>query len=574
MRRFWKKLSIRYKITAVIILTILLVTVTIIPVTSYLIRDSLLRQQQAHLLSVRNLVMNLLEDYQTRVTDYSRLFSDDRELKDTLFYHTELAGEREHPLRAVTRLYKTFGVSSVEAGDAHGRVVAAAEDPGRHDIDRSSDGLIRSALSGKTASGRELTARGFLIKAAAPVYYNESQIIGTITSGILLDDERLRNVKQLSNTDIVITDTAGRVISATTSDPKTIGGGVQAPDADYLTMTLPLSDTAGRTIGNVVIQQENRLPTIIAKAHFTLISLLTAIAVLSIFSLYLVSRRLMRPLTTLREGVERIGKGEFGHRIEVTSQDEIGGLSEGFNKMAHNLERLRTVEERLTQSERLAAVGKFAAGIAHEINNPIGNVIGMAKLMRKNITDESAKEDIETIIKDADRCGRIVKDLLSYSRQSPPRREQTPLKTLIDDAEAAIRGQVVAKDIAIQRHIPDAVPELFVDPLQIGQALGNILLNAVQSIAASGTITIRASLLQDNIIDIAVTDTGCGIEDAIKDRIFYPFFTTKVVGEGTGLGLAISYGIIQNHGGEIIVESEKGSGSTFRVRLPAGDGRG
>jgi len=574
MRSFWKKLSIRYKITAVIILTILLVTVTIIPVTSYLIRDSLLRQQQAHLLSVRNLVMNLLEDYQTRVTDYSRLFSNDRELKDTLFYHTELAGEREHPLRAVTRLYKTFGVSSVEAGDARGRVVAAAEAPGRHDIDRSSDGLIRSALSGKTASGRELTAKGFLIKAAAPIYYNESQIIGTITSGILLDDERLRKVKQLSNTDIVITDTTGRVVSATTSDPKTIGGGGQAPDADYLTMTLPLSDTAGRTIGNVVIQQENRLPTIIAKAQFTLISLLTAIAALSIFSLYLVSKRLMRPLITLREGVERIGKGEFGYRIEVTSQDEIGKLSEGFNKMAHNLERLRTVEEKLAQSERLAAVGKFAAGIAHEINNPIGNVIGMAKLMRKNIIDESAKEDIETIIKDADRCGRIVKDLLSYSRQSPPRKEKTLLRTLIEDAEAAIRGQVAAKNITIQIHISDAVPALFVDPLQIGQALGNILLNAVQSIATSGTITIRASLLHDTIVDISVTDTGCGIEDAIKDKIFYPFFTTKVVGEGTGLGLAISYGIIQNHGGEIIVESENGIGSTFRVRLPAGDGRG
>ena len=574
MRSFWQKLSIRYKITAVIILTILLVTVTIVPVTSYLIRDSLLRQQQAHLLSVRNLVMNLLEDYQARVTDYSRLFSNDREQKDTLFYHTELAGEREHPLRAVTRLYKTFGVSSVEAGNARGRVVAAAEDPGRHDIDRSSDGLIRSALSGKTASGRELTDKGFLIKAAAPVYYNESQIIGTITSGILLDDERLQKVKQLSNTDIAIMDAAGKVVATTFPELRTVVGGVRTTDSGYVTTILPLPDAAGGTIGSVVIFQENTLPKIIAKAHFTLISLLTAIAALSIFSLYLASKRLMRPLTTLREGAERIGKGEFGHRIEVASQDEIGELSEGFNKMARNLERLRTVEERLAQSERLAAVGKFAAGIAHEINNPIGNVIGMAKLMRKNITDESAKEDIETIIKDADRCGRIVKDLLSYSRQSPPRREQTPLKTLIDDAEAAIRGQVAAKDITIQRHIPNTVPELFVDPLQIGQALGNILLNAVQSIAESGTITIRASLLHDNIVDISVTDTGCGIEDAIKDKIFYPFFTTKVVGEGTGLGLAISYGIIQNHGGEIIMESEKGFGSTFRVRLPAGDGRG
>jgi two-component system NtrC family sensor kinase len=344
--------------------------------------------------------------------------------------------------------------------------------------------------------------------------------------------------------------------------------------SDKLVMQFPLLDMNHAVIGMAMVVREDRLPGIIAKTHFTLLLLLTGISATSVFVLFLVLNRVLKPVVRLREGAERIGRGEFAYRIEVASKDEIGELSAGFNRMAMNLERLRSIEERLAQSERLAAVGKFAAGIAHEINNPIGNVIGMAKLMRRNITDGAAREDLETIIKDADRCGRIVKDLLSYSRQSPPRKEPTNLRTLIDDAVTSMRGHIAAKEITFQIIIPDSLPDLFADPLQLGQAIGNILLNAVQSIEGSGTITIQASFLQRSIVDIAVTDTGCGIEDAVKDKIFFPFFTTKAVGEGTGLGLAISYGIIQNHGGEIIVESKAGSGSTFRVRLPAGEGNG
>ena len=127
MKYVWKMLSIRYKITSIVVLTIMLVIVTILPAIAYLIKDALIKQQQGHLMSVKNLVIKLFEDYESKVTNYTRLFSNDREIKDTLFYHTGLAGEREHPLRAVRRLYKSFDVSSIEIGDALGRLVVAAE---------------------------------------------------------------------------------------------------------------------------------------------------------------------------------------------------------------------------------------------------------------------------------------------------------------------------------------------------------------------------------------------------------------------------------------------------------------
>lgn len=579
MKELWNKLSIRYKIISIIVSTILLVTVTILPVVSYVVRDALLKQQQNHLESVKNLVTKLFDDYQSKVTNYTKLFSNDREIKDSLFYHTELSGEREHPLRAITRLFKSFDVSTIEIGDARGRVVAVAEAPDRYNDDRSQDPLIKSALQGKVMSGIVLTKQGFIIKASAPIFYNENQIIGTITAGILLDDSLLSKIKQLSNTDLVIVDSAGSVISSTL---KIQGSSVQTDSktlsekdlSGKLLIRFPLAGMSNEAIGIIMIIQEDRLPGIISKTHLTLLLLLLAIATGSVFVLFLVLNRVMRPVVKLREGAERIGKGEFGHRIEVASKDEIGELSEGFNRMAANLEKMRSMEERLYQSERLAAIGKFAAGIAHEINNPIGNVIGIAKLRLKNTEDPAAWEDLESIIKDSGRCASIIKDLLVYSRQSPPKKELTALDTLVDGAVEAVAHQVNEKHIEIVRQTDPVLRDIRVDPLQMSQVLSNVLLNAVQSIESAGSITIRTAVISANMAEISISDNGIGVKDEIKDKIFYPFFTTKAVGEGTGLGLAISYGIVQNHGGEIIAESGKGHGSTFRIRLPLGERNG
>lgn len=574
MKDFWKGLSIRYKIISIIILIITAVTVTIIPVVAYLLKDSLLKQQQDYLMSVKNLAIKIFEDYQNKVTNYTRLFSNDREIKDTIFYHTELAGEREHPLRAVTRLYKSFDVSSIEIGDALGRLVAAAEAPEKYGKYRSEDPLIRNALSGKVTSGIELTEKGFVIKASAPIYYNENQIIGTITSGILLDDSLLLKIRQLSNTEIVILDNKERIVSATltgleqSADIDFKSNALNIAGSEYLPTGFSLSDVYGNTIGNVLILQRDILPEMISKVHLTIFVLIFGISSVSIFVLFIILRRLTSPIVRLKEGAERIGKGEFGYRLDVASKDEIGELSEGFNKMAENLEKLHDIEEKLYQSERLASIGRFAAAVAHEINNPIGNIIGIARLMQKNIPDKNLREDIDTIIKDADRCSKIVRDLLTYSRQSPPNKERTSLNILIKDVVNAVQNRLDSKDIDIRKELHHDMPDIYIDPLQISQVLQNIILNSIQSIESSGAITIKTMPIDDRRVEVAVSDTGCGIDDDIKAKIFYPFFTTKAVGEGTGLGLAISYGIVQNHGGEILVQSRKGQGSTFRIRLP------
>lgn len=570
MIKIWNSLSIRYKLAIIVFLIVMAVIITTFPITSKLIKHSLLTQQEEHLISVKNLVIKLFEDYQNKVKNYTRLFSNDRELKNTLFYHTELSGEREHPLRAVERLFETFDVNSIEVTDSKGYVVAVAENPTAFGQNRSSDSLILSSLKGEVGSGIELTEKGFLIKASAPIYYNENQILGVITSGILLDNILLMRIKQLSNTDIVVLDNKDNIISTTKVDllwekkfPKDLPG-----KQNYLMVGFQLMDMSGNVIGNVKILQKNKLPEIIARAHLTFIIVLGIVSILSVLALFMVLNKTMSPILRLKEGAEKIGRREFGHRISITSQDEFGELSKTFNNMAQSLENLYAMEEKLRQSEKLAAIGTFAAGIAHEINNPIGNIIGISKLMLKSIVDDSEKEDIETIIKNAERCAIITKDLLVYSRQSSPEKELLSVRELMGEVVNTVKRHIDSKKIEFEIDIDDNLKYIYADPLQINQVLNNILINAVQSIELSGRITLRAVPLNDDTVEISISDTGCGIDEDIKDKIFYPFFSTKKVGEGTGLGLAISYSIIQNHGGEIFVESQKGVGSTFVIKLP------
>ncbi|GAB4410167.1 MAG: hypothetical protein OHK0032_05840 [Thermodesulfovibrionales bacterium] len=569
--KIWDRLSIRYKISSIILAIIILITVTTLPIVADLIKDALTRQQQIHLKSVSNLVSKLLDDSESKVMNYTRLFSNDREIRDTLFYHTELSGEREHPLRAVSRLFHSFDISSIELCDSDGRVVASAEEPERFDNDRSKDPLIYNALQGKTTSGIELTERGFMIKAAAPVYYNENQLIGTIASGILLDENLLTKIKGLSDTEILITDRKGEIVTSTYKERS----GSDLRDLlfsgnrdNFQLIKFPLKGLSGDVIGDMCIIKENNLPRLIARVHLTLFALYFLISSFSIVIVFMVLKRLTSPIIRLKEGAERIGKGDFSHRIEVGGGGEMGELAEGFNRMAENLEKLQEMEERLNQSERLASIGKFAAAIAHEINNPVGNIIGLAKLMKRDITDEALRSDLDTIIKDADRCGRIIKDILLYSRQSPPVKERVSLKEIIKESLNSAKKMLDSKSIEIIDDTEEELPDINADPLQLSQVIHNLVQNSIQSIESEGRITVKAERLGSDWIGISVTDTGCGIDEGIKDKIFYPFFTTKRVGEGTGLGLAISYSIIQNHGGDISVESKRGEGSRFIIRLP------
>jgi C4-dicarboxylate-specific signal transduction histidine kinase len=238
--------------------------------------------------------------------------------------------------------------------------------------------------------------------------------------------------------------------------------------------------------------------------------------------------------------------------------------------LVKDIEQRRLMEKQMAQAEKLASIGQLSAGFAHEINNPLGIILGYTQLLLKNKGSEGERhDDLKTIEKNARSCKTIVEDLLSFARGSESKKELTGIHSIIDDVLSFMRHRTNLENIQISTDYDPQVPLMELDEKKIKQVFINLLMNARHAIDQTGTIKITTGFNQEaGQLLVKITDSGHGIDKQNLSRIFDPFFTTKPTGKGTGLGLSVSYGIIKNHGGEIAVESEIGKGSTFTMTLP------
>ena len=293
-------------------------------------------------------------------------------------------------------------------------------------------------------------------------------------------------------------------------------------------------------------------------------------------------RNTTKPLRELRDSAEAVGRGDFSHRVKVTSKDECGELANVFNRMTENLQasrqkleetvtRLENTQAQLVQSEKLSAIGEFVAGVTHELNNPLTSVIGFSELLEQTTTEERQRRFVERISSSAQRCQRIVKSLLSFARQHAPERKATHLNELIEAVIEIMAYEMRTGNIEVEKQFDPALPQVLVDPHQIQQVFLNVVNNARQAMEGqqrSGILRVRTESLFDRV-RVTFQDNGPGISEQNLKKIFDPFFTTKEAGKGTGLGLSLSYGIIQEHGGTIRAESRPGAGAMFIIELPA-----
>ncbi len=236
--------------------------------------------------------------------------------------------------------------------------------------------------------------------------------------------------------------------------------------------------------------------------------------------------------------------------------------------------KLQETHLQLVSSEKMASLGKLAAGIAHEINNPLGGILIYSSLMMEDILeDDSKRQDLARIVQEAGRCKDIVKSLLEFARQTEPKKEPTDINRAITDGLFFLVNQALFHNIRIVKELDPFLPFIRGNVGQLKQVFMNIIVNAAEAMHGSGTLTITTSQSPDRkTVLIEFTDTGEGIPEDNLTRIFDPFFTTKDVGKGTGLGLATSYGIIEDHGGKISVKSKVGEGTTFTIELPIHQG--
>jgi two-component system NtrC family sensor kinase len=317
---------------------------------------------------------------------------------------------------------------------------------------------------------------------------------------------------------------------------------------------------------------------------------------------WLLRHLIYRPLGDLARGAERIASGNFAQPIPVRGDDEFGRLAASTNvmmaavskshrelqdwvgtleeKVKERTEELRLAEAEVARGEKLASIGQLAAGIAHELNNPLTGVLTFTSLMRQKAPAGSQDaEDLDLVIRETRRCASIIRRLLDFAREKPPEKSEVNLNELAQETVRFVERSAALQQVEIAMEADPALPPLHADADLIKQVLMNLLVNAQQAIAGPGRITVRTRLHPSRrlplrsepepVVEIAVTDTGCGIAKANLQRIFDPFYTSKEVGKGTGLGLSVSYGIVKAHGGQIEVESAVGAGSTFRIFLPA-----
>jgi two-component system, NtrC family, sensor kinase len=283
----------------------------------------------------------------------------------------------------------------------------------------------------------------------------------------------------------------------------------------------------------------------------------------------LVNRKVVQPLTLLEQATTNIGRGDFGpihHPARIES--EVDRLVLAFNRMAEELEAR---QEQIIHSRKIASLGTLVSGVAHELNNPINNIIlTVDSLMGgRRITGERRLAMLNDILTQAVRASEIVKNLLDFSRSNTAIIEDLDIAQLLRETIQISENQIAVNNIKLQVDLAAGLPVVRGNRQALQQVFINLLTNAVHAMPSGGELSIRAATENNRKIVIAVQDTGCGISDEHLPYIFDPFFTTKEVGKGTGLGLSVSYGIIKKHGGRITVESAVGKGSTFTVVLPA-----
>jgi two-component system NtrC family sensor kinase len=251
-----------------------------------------------------------------------------------------------------------------------------------------------------------------------------------------------------------------------------------------------------------------------------------------------------------------------------------GGKGEvmGFEGIIKDITQRKNMEQQLLQADKLASLGQLSAGVAHEINNPLGLILGFTQLLLKGESKgQQQVEDLKTIEKHTRNCKRIVEALLNFARRTETKRAAVEINQTIREVLTIMRHQLELEDLQIETSLDESLPPIQGDSEKLKQVFMNLILNARQAITGPGKITVSSSYLApEQKVIIRIHDTGSGIEPEFINKVFDPFFTTKPTGQGTGLGLSLSYGIVKEHGGDLLVTSDPGKGSTFSIVLPLG----
>lgn len=432
---------------------------------------------------------------------------------------------------------------------------------------------------------------GLALVGVAPIKGQDGKTLGTALAMYLFNNDftLVDRIKQVAGVDTVtiffgdmrvstnvMTDKGERAIGTRLSeevfdrvlrDKQEYVGEAFVVNDTFITSYKPLRDFANNVVGIIYVGAlKSGFQALVDtfQNRVVLIAVLT-IALAGVIAIP-IARYITKPIVNLVDANRKLAQGDMTVRVEEGGSGELAVLEHSFNSMVETLHR---TQQELMHKENLASMGQLAAGVAHELNNPLGTILLFADILLKETPpDDPKREDLQMILQEANRCKTIVADLLNFARQQDVLAKDTDLHELIDRVIESLQMKPDFKGIEIHRDYDVNIPEIQADPDQLKQVIINLLDNAAEAVEGCGTIEIKTRLLDPAWVEIKFSDTGCGIPKENMKKLFTPFFTTKPPGKGTGLGLSIVYGIIKMHRGQITAQSAVAQGTTFTITLP------
>lgn len=633
-------IPIATKLVLSFLLVIVIVSIVFIIAGIQLIGNRIVAEAQEKVRYDLNAAREIYQGELGRINDLVRFTADRALLMNAL-----LSGDVKLATEELVRIRVREKLDVLTVTDASGRVILRTSNLRVLGDDRSYDELVREALGRREpvaattivsaedlyreepllaqearfifidtpmARARPETEEtsGMMLKAAAPIFDFEHNLIGIVYGGVLLNRnfELVDKVKQTVFQDLQYD---GKDIGTATifQDDVRISTNVRNEDGSraigtriaedvynqvvvkgepwigrayvvnnwYITAYEPVRDMSGHIIGILYVGILEQKYLDVQKNTVVVFLAITLVAALASMTLaYFISRTISGSINKLAFAAWEIAHGNLDAKAEIKSNDELQELADAFNFMASALkERDQKLKEfatrKIMESERLALIGQLAANVAHEVNNPLQGIVTYSHLLLERVPEgDSTRPSVQKIVTQADRCTEIIRGLLDFSRQRKPLKQPFNVNLVLQGCLSLVEGQAIFHNIQIQRDFQQDLPLVVVDPSQIQQVFMNMIINAAEAMDGSGRLTLATRFDPvEKFVEAAFADTGHGISDEDVERIFDPFFTTKEVGHGTGLGLAISYGIVKEHKGAISVESAVGKGTTFTVRLPA-----
>ena len=610
------------KLTLSFVSVIVIISAVFVVVGIRLIADRVVAEAQQKVTLDLNAAREIYNGRLSRIHDAVRFLADRYLLMNPL-----LAGEIQQTAVELARIKEREGLDVLAVTDKNGTVRLRTSNPGQVGDSRRDDELIRAVLERKQAVAataivpaeelrRESPALadraqgdGMMLKAAAPIFGPQKNLVGIVYGGVLLNGshELVDKIKQTVYEDVVYqgkdigtatifldgtriatnvrnedgtralgTRIADDVYQQVVKAGKPWLGRARVVNAHYIAAYEPIRSLNKKIVGVLYVgMMEQKYLDIQRRTIWVFLGITLVWALVSLGLSLFISRKVSGAVEKLVAASNELAGGNLDATVNIRSNDELNDLAETLNSMAAALkkrdEKLKEfARKRIMESERLAVVGQLAAGVAHELNNPMQGIVTYSHLLLEEMPNGNpGRELAQKIVTQANRCTGIVRGLLDFSRQRKPQKRSININNILNDCVSLVKHQSVFHNIQIIPTLTADLPVVVVDPTQMQQVFMNLIINAAEAMHHGGQlrITTRVNAAEQSV-EVEVSDTGHGISEEHMERIFDPFFTTKEATHGTGLGLAISFGIIKEHQGTISVESEVGKGTTFTVRLP------